>query len=895
MAFPADSLGIMPYMNLRERFVPNLANPQLAIQQWRNGTASFPINTDILFRWVEDGLRPVVTAGIHSYCFNIYANGQYGTDNTYVNHYPWVHITPALPNVANLNNIRQYWLLQNFGNIYTVVNRSELLELSSGTHPTLGGLDYTTVSTLANVGIDPGKFNWVTGNSQFRFHSYAYVSSDNTWWVYTRYYTQHEGWIRVIPKVSAGPTTAFNGTACTIYTATVPSSDLPKYSGRTIRENDYYELCFDINSQHASYNDQNNEKVYLFDAILRILPAGQPIYKQFPERTELNSRVAGEKALFEDEFLTASQIEAGTNITLKWRTIAGVLTGYTTDPTKGGNLVIEAAGGGGGATRHQGALYPFSNANIYYDETTGIIRFQDEKQDYLDTDVGYMTHLPIKFELSHDVPNDVGIVRAHAINNNLHLSVTQLNTVNTYPMQTANQFTDYTVNHIRLVDTPNLTWNVFGDTMPTLMPGNTTAVRQGVIITPQLNGLYTRWNVIGGNQRDPLGNHPRLAVNNDQNVKFRGIFPVGVKVLADSDIINGTPVGTVRVEISRPLTLESNGSIVGNNETLEIDFKSNLQLGRSVINLNGTRDHDNYPVISNGDVRGVLRTYDESPALPSPYAIEGSTGQKSVKSYYPRAHGMYSAQWLADYNVNDAYRTLGFRNGVYYNTLPVGFYGYGTIVNGKPTPYPNTELNIITEDNGRWNRNIRFQRASGQNYSVTDYLALSPMKEGLYQVSCTVQGIMGINSPYGELYPIIQPAVHLHLVTNEDISTAAVIGSLENRTFQSLDILSFNDYVTYTTPLNNENYKTAYQSRPWSLQGSGQFWIRGPETLHAVLTYNPGLGESRFFFQVCYIKFDCSMVATAHDMWAGMQTIDVDGDPTTYKYAPQRWHDMNFY
>jgi hypothetical protein len=37
------------------------------------------------------------------------------------------------------------------------------------------------------------------------------------------------------------------------------------------------------------------------------------------------------------------------------------------------------------------------------------------------------------------------------------------------------------------------------------------------------------------------------------------------------------------------------------------------------------------------------------------------------------------------------------------------------------------------------------------------------------------------------------------------------------------------------------------------------------------------------------------MVATAHDMWAGMQTIDVDGDPTTYKYAPQRWHDMNFY
>lgn len=154
----------------------------------------------------------------------------------------------------------------------------------------------------------------------------ALVTSDSSYWQY-----RDNVWVRIILKVNSGTVSAYSVTA-TIYTLVIPQADLPKIRNLGIREGGYYDLCWNHNGLHA----------LRFDATFNISPAGYRIYDEIPDRTELNTRVAGEKGLFEDEFVTASQIEAGNGIDIKYRTTWGELTGYTTDPVKGGNIVIES-------------------------------------------------------------------------------------------------------------------------------------------------------------------------------------------------------------------------------------------------------------------------------------------------------------------------------------------------------------------------------------------------------------------------------------------------------------------------------------------------------------------------------------------------------------------------
>lgn len=155
----------------------------------------------------------------------------------------------------------------------------------------------------------------------------AIVTSDNSYWEYE----PNAGWIRMLAKVNAGTVVAYGVTA-TIYTATIPQSDIPKINNVSLTGTGYYDLCWDGNQKHAPQ----------YDATFNIAPAGHLIWTDYFDRTELNSRVAGEKALFPDECVTAGQVEAGNGVSIKWRNLDGSLSGYATDPVKAGNLVIEA-------------------------------------------------------------------------------------------------------------------------------------------------------------------------------------------------------------------------------------------------------------------------------------------------------------------------------------------------------------------------------------------------------------------------------------------------------------------------------------------------------------------------------------------------------------------------
>ena len=864
---PYFKSGLSPYMN--ERQFQGVGIP-LNI----NTAIGFPLGGNVVIKWLEDGT-------VNWPSILIYAHGTWGGPS--IDHVPMAVLYAGSP-VANITVPVKEFLTKN--------NSKE------------------TVNALGTI---------------------AYVTADQRYWTNVGLVKDHYNrWVPLVTKVNLGLVNVYNGEPnvppggiqATKYSATIAQSDI-NYVAETFGAYDnkkqkyfslpllqptaYYSLCWEQNGLH----DPD------YDAIFYIQPAGFREYDEIPDRTELNTRVAGEKGLYEDEFLTAGQVEAGTNVTLRWRNIDGSLTGYPTVASKGGNLVIEATGGGGGNTRHQGAYYPFNQGNLYYDETTSIIRFQDEPQDYPDSMVAIpKTTLPIYFDLFHDVVNDVGIVRARAANNNLHFSKSEFvppsSYINHYPMYDAG-FTDFTVNHIRFVDTANLTWNVFGDTIPTLLPpGNTTGIRQGVVIEPQLNGLYVNWNVKSGKPDIYNSRRQQTAYSdNGLNVSYTVDSLDTVEFFGKNGVVctlEGLFANQLRVMIDRRLSVQSsnNRQLIGDNTT-RIEFKSFL--GEDSIEL--------YPFSSGDDsnlkdIRYSLSYFSNNinaggsrfrtPVLPVTFTVNSSPGineddVRIVRGWYPKNVRRWASQWSKDYdNTNtDSYRILS--NNPANQILPIGFWGWGSTANGETvyTPVAGSEWNMLCGDSqsAPW---YNFRYADWQNAYPGGPKPIGlqiPWEDGIYFIQATVQGIMGINALAGQLLPVTSQAVHLHLVTDLDNNMGAG-ENFQGRVLQSLDIMHDYDYIPQTTQAQTA-YLQAVNSRPWSMQGSGMFYLKQRERVFGLLTYNPGNGENRYYYQVCYVKMSCFKVASAADMKLGSITIDADADPTMYNYAPQRWHDMNFY
>lgn len=871
-AYPFFNYGVLPYMNNRAWTGAPLN---------KNGDIGFSSNADIVITWLDEGTNPVLANGI----IEIYAHGRWGTDSEVIDHRLFVFAKYAAIGAPTITVAVKEFL--NAGNAssnpqYTVAYVSTAGQQGYWTN--YGGMWYRLVqatnhgivNVYANLGLDPAVMP-PTGIDATKY-SISIRQSD----------------LNYIATQQPDPTQK------TYVPVLVPSS------GR-------YDLCWMNNSMHAQ----------LHDAAFYILPDGYREYDEIPDRTELNSRVAGEKALYEDEFLTAGQIEGSANVTLRWRNIDGSLTGYPTNASKGGNLVIEATGGGGGNSAVQGRSYgPFHTnpaATIYYDETTATIRFQDEPLWYTDAMVNIPdTKLPIEFDVIGDpvVNPTVSVIRARAINNNLHCSVTPLNGINYYPMALANApvLADYTVNHIRFVDTTNITWNVSGDVMPTLMPDGSTAVRQGIIINPVLNGLYVNWSVKSGKPDIYNSRRQQTAYNdNGLNVNYTVDSLDTVEFFGKNGVVctlEGLFANQLRVMIDRRLSVQSsnNKQQIGDNTT-RIEFRSFL--GQDSIELFPFSSGDDSNL---QDIRYSLSYFSSNinvggsrfrtPVLPVTFTVNGSSGinesdVRIVRGWYPKNVRRWSSQWSKDYdNTNtDTYRVLS--NNPANQVLPIGFWGWGSTSNGETvyTPAAGSDWNMIAGDSqdAPW-YNFRYSNWNTAYPGGPQEMPIGlqiPWEDGLYFIQATVQGIMGINALPGQMNPVVSQAVHFYLITAPDSS----IDSTENfqaRTLQSLDIMRDYDYVPQTVQVQT-GYMQAVNSRPWSMQGSGMFYLKQRERIFGLLTYNSGNGENRFYYQVCYVKMNCFKVSSSADMKLGSITIDADGDPTMYKYAPQRWHDMNFY
>jgi hypothetical protein len=439
---------------------------------------SFPFGGNVVFKWIEDGT--FLNSEIA-----IWGHGRWGTDRQYNDHYAIARATTTLPSPPT----------------YTVANRAALFAIVSPS-----------------------------------YDSTAFVTSDSSYW---NYYGL--GWIRIVQKVNAGTVAAYSVTA-TIYTITVPQSDIPEIDGMSIDTGGYYDLCWEKNGAHSKR----------YDATFNVLPAGYKIYDEIPDRTELNSRVAGEKALFEDEFITASQVEAGSGIAIKWRKTDGSLSGYATEAIKGGNLVLEASG----VIYTQAAK---ANAGVYYEEQTAYIQFRDKSFIHPFPED---SRIPIEFDVFQD--GSASVITGSAINNNLYALRKDLLNVVTYPMGAIG---DQTVNFIQFADNADVTWTVTGSRTSIYTPEGLVE-KKGITVTPVITFPtgYTGWNVTDADTPTPTVGF----VSDNDTVTFDGTNGVAVQVSTLSATDH-------KVEINRPLQLKEDGANVGSSGTTTINFDSNSE------------------------------------------------------------------------------------------------------------------------------------------------------------------------------------------------------------------------------------------------------------------------------------------------------------------------------
>jgi len=128
---------------------------------------------------------------------------------------------------------------------------------------------------------------------------------------------------------------SIGGVDCDIYYADYLLTNLTTYQNDPYKVGRQYALCFGQNARHENQWDC----VFYIDGQLT---------DTIHERTELNSRVAGERAIFEDEFIPISQLEAGEGIQIRYRNLDGAITQgtpeYEPDPDKAYNIIIDSVG-----------------------------------------------------------------------------------------------------------------------------------------------------------------------------------------------------------------------------------------------------------------------------------------------------------------------------------------------------------------------------------------------------------------------------------------------------------------------------------------------------------------------------------------------------------------------
>lgn len=725
----------------------------LGLMPWMNQRESgAPTDQSITFQFGDPIVFRWVENGTAPSTFVIYANGSY-TNAGAVSHYPWVQILQSNPATTT----------------YTYANRTTLFN----NPPTAAGQS-------------------------------ALVTSDNSyWWAVLSGLSNGNNlvWIPIRLRVGAGTTTAFGITA-SVYTCSVPVDDLPKPNNQARVSGGYYELCWHLNSMHSPQ----------YDANLRILPAGYDLHAEIFDRTELNSRVAGEKALFEDEFITASQVEAGTGITLKWRKLDGTLAGYTQQTARGGNLVIEA---NAQAVTVEGAK---TNAGIYYTGSIGTIQFRDKPMLVVEPND---TQIPIHSNVYTDDDGKT-VVMQHAVHNNLYASRYDILGNTTYPMDIAG-FDQQTIHHLRFNDSLNVTWSLTGVRIPTNTPEGT-VYRKGIAISANVNFpvAYT-WNITDADNVSPTN----AVVTSNDTLTVDGVDGVTATV----SVISATDI---KLTVSRPIYAQKNGTDVGDGSTIRFNFQDNwTEPGRTPIR---------FDVVDTG--LGVRR-------------VRGSVASTEARDF----KGNLSTIWYDTDATNREIFRFGLFGAQYRREILIGPWGYQN-TQQSDADYAGTQSDANWDDQTFTKPNLG-QSLFPVSQGYTKYARVS--KAGLYNISATTQGKSWTDPSCAGFYKeAVNNRLHYFILTGRDINSLNIHKSLDIWHDRQL----FNGYVA----ANGQNYVGYFSSQTWSVQGTTLVWLEENDLVGHMIGWWPlepvarPTVETRFQFAPRYHACEIQLVAAANEI-----------------------------
>lgn len=331
-----------------------------------------------------------------------------------------------------------------------------------------------------------------------------------------------------------------------------------------------WDVCYNGNGKHYDEEiHQNTDKTWYgteiynaengYQVRIEIIP-GYPTLSFSEGRLDTHRRTAGEKAIYDDEFLVKAQIEAGRGVELKYRHQDGTLQGYDANPYKRMNIVIESQGLiNVGVDVVSGISLPDGYAATWAlpadVEQVDVLRFSDESDWQLDNALvltgmsaaaAWDSHsIPIKFRLTES-PDGTTHLSARTAHTGFYASENG-NLLNAGP--------DGTIAHLEFEDSATWAWDV-----TELVLASHRGFRHGLKIKGTVTSPY-RWFA-----NDGTANYD---VTNNDTVRLTGINGVAV------DLTEVTPGVLFQFEIDRPFQLTNRDQAgtdndVGNPDTVQL-------------------------------------------------------------------------------------------------------------------------------------------------------------------------------------------------------------------------------------------------------------------------------------------------------------------------------------
>jgi len=750
--------------------------------------------------------------------YMIFASGVYGQKPAFsADHYPILWICHDTPTSAG--TIEEFSFSEDF-----------LTEYAAGT---VFGVKADGVSTYAAGDVG----------------DYVYMTDKASYYYCHRFRGGKVMWIPVRIAEADG-TATIDGILCDIYQCQISVDDLHDISGHNDGISDYrgggfFGLCWANNGRHESAEPDASA----WDAVFYV-PLPEPmLHDTHVQRTELNSRVAGERAIFEDEFLTASQVEAGVGITLKWRNSSGAAEGYTTAAEKAYNLIFETSGSialglgtndvdaidleTGEATAHDNFVSLVATELVFSDEQDWDYDTAGDRTGTVSTGLEWgQDSLPVSFR-AVELPEGQINISARVKHNGVYVSYDDLDDVtNLAPGPNG------TTSHFQFRDSETLHWTISEEVFD-----GPTGFRPGISIIGevQASGGYSWFALDQHNNSEEI-----LAFN---IIRFLGINGVDIT-------IDRQPTGVVELSVDRPLTIQENGVAVGGEAVTEINFDSN----GATAGTNTVEVYFDVDDVSSANRR--VRAYSKPSATTSPSHIK--------------------TQWWYDLGVRNNGLRFGLddaENGLHrsFNACPAGHYNNVGVL---ATNYELVMRSGSAIDVGTLTAPL-YQRRPDQWVGKTIKVSTT----GVYDINTTIRGVHDAAN-YAKALGLDGHRMEINLFLV--IGRGGVI-----RNYQYLDVYQWAQFETEAilalVPNRFQRQESAGHASniPWSVQGSGTVALAADDEVWFFMRMN-GVGPLARYVYVGYQAFDMHMLAegvpTVNVMPHELSNVNAAGDFAKFDY-----------